>query len=254
MSEETRTHEHSKARELAIGAGSFLVALALPMTLLLDLDKVPFVIMGLSMASVLAWPMARRPELVWQVASRAIWWQGLVLGLIILGALVSDSMINEDLWPAALMLITGGAMAIGAAGRIGMDSASERFVPVAFRSSLIASLVMAMADTIALLFYAGITIEDRSYIRLEHWVSAGEFAGVALVMSVAIYGLYRLKLWGLGLNIVANIVIAACALGGVFEVPNFFAYGLTATAAAQLLIPLPLIRRMVASRGRRIED
>ena len=107
------------------------------------------------------------------------------------------------------------------------------------------SLVMALADTGSLLFYGGVTLEES-----HGWSASLPFLVSAAVMMVAIHGLYRLRLWGLALNIVANIVIAIIALTGVLDLPNVLAYALAATALVQLLIPVPLVRTML--RGKQV--
>jgi hypothetical protein len=68
-------------------------------------------------------------------------------------------------------------------------------------------------------------------------------------MGLALHGLYRLKIWGLGLNIVANVLIAGMALGGVLDLPDVLANLLAATAVAQLFIPAPLLFAMVKRAG-----
>jgi hypothetical protein len=54
------------------------------------------------------------------------------------------------------------------------------------------------------------------------------------------------------LNIVANVIIAGLAISGVFDLPGVLTGGLVATAVAQLVIPVPMIRAML-QRSRRIE-
>ena len=239
-------HVHQRrgrAREVLLWVGAACVAGALPLSMVLAHDSIPVVIVMLSALGLASAPMARSKSLGWQITARAIWWQALAFGLVLLAATLVDN-VRDALLPAIPMLVGGAALSLGAAGKIGLDHASAHFVPIAFRRSLIASLVMAMADTIALLFYAGITLTDHSYHQWSTILDAGMFLGAAAVMGVAIAGLFRLKLWALALNIVANIAIAALAITGAFDLPGVIAAGLAATAIAQLLLPLPLLKRI----------
>ncbi len=239
-------HVHQRrggAREVLLWLGALSVAGALPMSMVLARDDVPVVVVMLSALGIASAPMARSKSLGWQVAARAVWWQALAFGIVLTAATVIDG-VRDALLPAIPMLVGGAAVALGAAGRVGLDHASAHFVPIAFRRSLIASLIMAMADTIALLFYGGITLTDHPYHDWSTLVDAGMFLGAASVMGVAIAGLFRLKLWALALNIVANVAIAGLAITGTFDIPGVIAAGLAATAIAQLLLPLPLLKRI----------
>ncbi len=227
-------------RELLVGAGALSVAAALPSAMHSSHNDdgwaLILVMSGLALAS---YPMSRAQNFLAQLFARAIWWQALAFGLVLaLGYATGD--VNGPISAATPMYVFGGLLAIVGAGRVGLDFESDHFAPVAFRGSLTASLVMAMADTIALLFYAGIVIIDGSFF------DAFAFTGSAAVMLVAIAGLYRIKVWGLALNVGANILIAGLAISGVFQLPEAIAFGLVATAIGQLLLPIPLLKRMAS--------
>lgn len=229
-------------RELLVATGALFVAAALPSAMLSNHRDDGWVLIllmsGLALAS---YPMSRARSFLAQLFARAIWWQALAFGLVLaLGYTTGD--VRGPISDATPMYVLGGLLAIVGAGRIGLDFESHHFVPVAFRGSLTASLVMAIADTIALLFYAGIVLVEGS------WIDAVAFAGLATTMSLALVGLYRIKVWGLALNIGANILIAALAVSGVFALPEVIAFGLVATAVGQLLLPIPLLKRMASKR------
>ena len=59
--------------------------------------------------------------------------------------------------------------------------------------------------------------------------------------ELAILGLYRLQVWGLVLNIVANLLIAGLALCGALAIPSLLAASLATTAVIQLALPMPLV-------------
>ena len=230
-------------RELMVGAGVAALALALPTAIFphSSLDGWPLVLAmsGLAFAS---YPMSRASNFLAQVLARAIWWQALAFGVVLaIGHVMGE--VDGPIATTIPLYILGGTLALGGAGQVGLDIESEHFFPVAFRRSLTASLIMAIADTIALAFYAGIVLVDGSFSP-STLLHAAEFSGAALVMVIAISGLFRIKVWGLALNIVANVLIATLALTGVFDIPEVIAFGLAATAVAQLLLPLPLLKRM----------
>ena len=230
-------------RELLVGAGAVSIALALPSAVALEGSPSgwPLIIM-MSLLALASYPMSRASNFLAQLFARAIWWQALAFGVVLaLGYVFGD--VNGKIISAIPLYVIGGLFAIGGAGKAGLDFESSHFFPVEFRRSLMASLVMAMADTIALLFYAGIVLTDHS-LTTSALVDVAEFSGAALVMTVAIVGLYRIKVWGLALNIVANVAIAGFAITGVFDLPEVIAFGLAATAIAQLLLPLPLLKRI----------
>ena len=216
-----------------------------------------------------------RPRLIAALRENFPRWSGRlgedhVLDLKVLGA-ISDTALTSD---RAIAFAEGGlpntyvpgrnllfltlAAALGArrgigalvsAGRAGLQQHSARFAPVAHRGGLMLSIVLALADTQALLLYGMVEIEDHS-TRL--FVHAGPFFASAGVMMIALWGLWNMRMWGMLLNIVANVIIAGLAISGVFDLPGILAAGLFATAVVQLLIPIPMIRAML-QRSRRIE-
>ncbi len=245
----TERPKRGPLRELLVATGAACIAVALPSALLTSHrasdDGWPLMA-AMAVLAFASYPLSRTSNVFAQLFARAIWWQGLVFGLVLaLGHALGE--INGPISTAIPLYLVGGVLTLAAAGRAGLDFESARFAPVAFRKSLSASLVMAMADTIALLFYAGIVLVDGS-MRAPTFIDAAEFTGAAMVMSLAIAGLYRIKVWGLALNLVANVLIATLALTGVFDIPEVIAFGLAATAVAQLLLPIPLLKRMVSKR------
>lgn len=181
--------------------------------------------------------LIHRKSLGGQMLARAAWWANLLLGAVI--ALAGSS--SERSIAFGLALVCGTALL--AVGRTGLGSAaSGRFNPVAFRASLTLALVMAMADAQSLLLFGG--------LELDSWHSDQPpiLLFCAGVMLVAIIGLYRLALWGLVLNLAANIVIAAMAIGGVFDLPGPIVFMLASTAVIQSVLPIPLIIRFFSRR------
>ncbi len=178
-----------------------------------------------------------RSELASHVFARAVLWSNLLLGFLIA---VSGSG-EEQLVGGFIALTTGAALHL--VGTAGLRRSSEVFAPVAFRASLVLAVVMALADTQSLTLF-GILQLDRG-----DGSTAYPLLACAGLMIVALYGLYRLRLWGLVLNIVANVVIAGLALTGSLDLPNPLIYALCTTATVQLLLPAPLVVAILRGRA-----
>lgn len=170
-----------------------------------------------------------RRELASHVFARAVLWSNLLLGFLIA---ISGSG-EEQLIGGVIALMTGSALHL--VGTAGLRRPSEVFAPVAFRASLVLAVVMALADTQSLTLF-GVLQLDRG-----NGSTAYPLLACAGLMIVALYGLYRLRLWGLVLNIVANVLIAGLALFGSLDLPTPLIYALCTTATVQLLLPAPLV-------------
>jgi hypothetical protein len=186
---------------------------------------------------VLAAGLSFREHLPSQVLVRAALWSNLILGALIT---VSSHSSEAATAYAMLMASATGLMSIG---RFGLEQRSERFAPVAFRASLILTLVMALADTQSLALFGSIHLEET------HFDKAAPLLACAGVMTVALVGLYRLAVWGLVLNLLTNLAVAGLALSGSLDLPNPIVVALCTTAIVQLLLPAPLLLAMVRGRS-----
>jgi hypothetical protein len=198
-------------------------------------DHVPWALWlptGLLIASAaLVW----HGRLTSQLLARAVWWSNLLLG-----ALLAVSGASSERALGGWLAISTGA-ALLAAARRGLDTESA-FSPVAYRTSLMGILVMALADAQSLLLFGTLQLtEKRSWhegvATLALWL-----AGAALV---AIVGLYRLKLWGLVLNLIVNVAIVGVALGGLLDLPTPLLWAYVATSTLQLVLATPLVIALV---------
>lgn len=237
-------------RKALIFAGVIAAASAMPVWLF-DKTVMPLVLIGFSLAVFLTGGMALSKKLSLQLLARSIWWQVALYSSVLMGVAFyhDNSHALTEFWPVWAMF-GGSVVSIAAAGKMGLTHDNALFAPKGFRAALMLSLILALADTQALLFYGGIFVEEGlRYSRTPSLLEAIPFLACAGVMGLALHGLYRLKIWGLGLNIAANVLIAGMALGGVLDLPNVLANLLAATAVAQLLIPAPLLFTM-AKRAR----
>lgn len=197
-------------------------------------DDVPLAAWAWIAALVGAALLALRPRLGAQLLARGVLWANLVLGTLVC-FIVS--------WPSsthALGLVVACAAALLGLGTLGLEPRAEgqRFAPVALRGTLVAILVMAVADTLSLLLWGGAAVEEGE-------VAAGvPLLLAAAVMAAALFGLYRLRTWGFLLNLLANLAIAALAWS-LPALPEPLRYCLSATALGQLLCGLPVLRALI---------
>lgn len=199
--------------------------------------SVPFALLlplGLLLASA---GLLYRDHLPSQILVRAALWSNLILG-----TLIAISGGNSEVEIGAVMAVAT-ATGLLSLGRSGLDARTEAFAPVAFRGSLVLALVMALADTQSLALFGTIQLENGSGLPI---------LACAALMGVALFGLYRLRVWGLALNIVANVLIASLALTDVLDLPPPIVFALCSTAAVQLALPAPLLVAMI--RGKAPED
>jgi hypothetical protein len=175
-----------------------------------------------------------------QLLVRAIWWSNLLLGVLIAVAGSTE----ERRIAAGLALATGTALL--ALGRRGLDGATAggAFAPIAFRTTLTAILVMAVADFQSLVLFGVVRASSWDH-RVVSWLPLGSSA----LVLVAIVGIYRLRLWGLLLNFGVNLAIAAFCLLRLFDLPLEIRVAYVASAGLQALLTLPLFVAMARGRA-----
>lgn len=188
-----------------------------------------------------------RNHLPSQILVRAALWSNLVLGTLLAVAGFSEGVMGT-------VIAIGTAVGLLSLGRTGLDQKTGGFAPVAFRASLIVALVMALADVQSLALFAMLGLQGAARVTYRPMVEFGHALvtlACAAVMVLAVIGMYRLRVWGLALNIAANVVVAALALTGALTVPHMIVFGLCTTAAVQLVLPVPLIVAMFRGQAPR---
>ena len=163
-----------------------------------------------------------------QLLARGIWWSFLLLG----GLIATMMGIDGDLKGGYVCLFTlANAFCLLAVGTTGLDDDGGRFRPAAFRGTLLLAMVLAIADTATLLWIGGLRAID------EHM-----FGGLLLVpgMIVGVIGLLRLRTWGLLVSLTCNVLVVVLTSTAVLQLPPELRWMLTATAVAQILVPVPM--------------
>jgi hypothetical protein len=223
-------------RGLASAASLLLSALLLAQVVSADgankAGEWAFVLVAIAtpaVAGVLLWTR----WLAAQLLARGTWWSSLLVGGL---ALTVGGRDGRDLGVA---MAACGGVALLAAGRLGLDVSDRRFQPVAFRRTLLLALVLAMADTGALL-----------WLGLGNAMFEGDPSLLLLVpfMIAGVIGLLRLRTWGLIVSMASNVALVTLALCNVIYLPHPVRSLFIATALLQLLVPLPMLVSIVRAR------
>ena len=201
---------------------------------------IPVVLLGLSAVSI------HRGRLGAQLSARAIWWSYLVLGVVWSSGPV------ESLPAAGSLLAVGCGFGLLAAGRQGLTrvGTAAAFDPIAFRGTVLVSMILAVADG-QLLALLGVTYAEAGAAG-GHPVALLVCAGLLLVGA---WGLSRLRVWAVGLNLLANVVVVVLVVV-VIGRDTLLLPVLGAGALVQLVLPLRMLvafRRGVRPRDRRTE-
>jgi hypothetical protein len=166
-----------------------------------------------------------------QLLARAAFWSNLILGVL---AMVIGGT-GERPIGLALAACTGGALLLLGRGGLAGDARTGSFRPLAFRTTLLAIMVMALADAQSLLLFG--TLE------LEGWRDDGRsllMYGLAGLLVLGLVGLYRLRAWGLLVGAAGCAALAAAAFGDALALPHALNVAFIATSIAQLVIVAPL--------------
>jgi hypothetical protein len=186
---------------------------------------------GLFVAAAIGFSIRRLQA---QLLARGAIWTCIVLFMLI-------AHLNDGERLPAVGVLLGGCFALLVAARAPLSSAQTAFQPVAFRGTLLLSMVLALADTLALLFW-GFVFLVSPYD--EHAIPLFICAGV---MLVSVVGLYRLRTWGLALGIFTNLAIAILFWTQIIDVHELKLV-FVACAVLQLLLPLPMLIGILRGR------
>jgi hypothetical protein len=195
----------------------------------------------LALSGLLLW----RRSVGGQLLARAVWWSNLILGTLI----ATSGGSSERGLAALLALCTGGALI--AVGRADLDATtpSGTFLPLAFRGTLICMLVMAMADAQSLLLFGAIEVTEHHHCVPEALSREALPLMLAVPLLVSVIGLYRLRLWGLLLNLAASLSLALASLTEVLDLPRPLRVAYVVTAGAQWIVSLPLLLALIRRRA-----
>lgn len=187
-----------------------------------------------------------------QLFARSVWWSAFGGGVLIS---VFAPEARELAW-VALAVVLATATALLVAGRRGLDGDGARdFAPAAYRAPIMVSMIMALADAQTL----GWLGSGRLYVALsaEYGSSATEIQQAMAMLAcgavalIALYGLYRLRLWGLVLSAATTLAIGALAFTPVLGLSDAgpFPYAFAVSAAVQIALLAPLFVAIARRRA-----
>lgn len=226
-----------KHRNLRLAAAS---ALAMGSIVFTGIDTLPDVAVGWVMlggpflAALLMWV----PRLEAQILTRAILW-GYLFWSSFGSCIVSDSNGSATQLLLSVGLGSAGALLLLPRDGLGQTPLSSRFAPVAFRGVLVLMVILALADGMVLgTTMLGYSSEWNPDYGLLAFLGIG-----SVLMTLAVVGLLRMRGWGFALNLATNVGVATGAWL-LDEMPWQLALGFTSTAVLQILIAMPLARRL----------
>lgn len=171
----------------------------------------------------------------WQIFARGAIWSSAVFQLLVVHILSFDRLHGIGLIGLVAIggCIVAACLSLLLAGRP-VHHSSSQFQPVAHLGTLTVALVLAMADTISLIFWGSLAAQGGAMDT-----AFGLLGGGAL-MGIGVYGLLRLRTWALLLNLFSNILIASVVAMELIDVGPL-ALVLITTAALQLLVATPIL-------------
>ncbi len=128
--------------------------------------------------------------------------------------------------------VIAACLSLHLAGRPDHQS-SSRFQPVVHFGTLTAALILAVADTLSLLFWGSMAARGDAIDTAAALIACGA------LMGIGVYGLFRMRTWALFLNLFSNILIATIAALSLIDVGPL-ALVLIATAGLQLVVAMPI--------------
>lgn len=185
--------------------------------------------------------LTQRRTLAAQLVSRGALWANLILGALV----ALSSATHERVFGAQLALVAGGAL-LGLR-RHGLEAGGDdaRFVPRAFRTTLLAVMMMALADALTLGLFGAVQVADASRGCACHDPGVAALAiplGLTALLALGVLGLLRLRAWGLFVDLVANVALMAALGAGALRLPTPIQLTLGATAALKVLMVSPMLR------------
>jgi hypothetical protein len=162
-----------------------------------------------------------------QMLLRALLWSTAMLGALV--NFVEPAVV--PLTAAVAAIGCGGALLVLREHGLEPERYSGSFAPVAHRGVLTVMMILAVADAQTLI----------SWTNGSEWEDPlPGLCGIAMV--VGIVGLYRLRMWGLLLNVAMNAIVAGMAAAGWLGLPPPVVVLLCATAAVQLGLAASVLR------------
>jgi len=135
-----------------------------------------------------------------QLFARAVWWSYLVFGV-----LWSSGPAESLPWAGSVVALGCGAALLGAGqGGITRADTAARFDPVALRGSILAAMIVGLADA-QLLGLVGAASAEAGRAASKSLL----LGGCVLALLAGAWGLSRLRTWAVGLNVAVSLCVLA---------------------------------------------
>ena len=184
-----------------------------------------------------------------QLLARAIWWSAFASGGLTAGFAAE----TRELAATGLVMTLATSTALLVAGRRGLDRDTVGFAPAAYRGPIMISMIMALADAqgVGWLGATRLSFALRYATDADFVYQAMAMLACSAVALVALYGLYRLRLWGLVLSAMSTLAIGILAFTPVLGLADAgpVPYAFAASAAVQLALLVPLFIAIVRRRA-----
>lgn len=198
--------------------------------------------------------LARDPAELWAAATVI----GLSALLVFHRHVASQLFVRATLWAHTLVFLVEatvgddservqGAVVVGCLaaallviGRFSLDddARSGAFQPVAFRASMMTGLVLSLALAQWFFLFSGILLVDDDFSARPLLLTFATATGLILL---AVYGMFRLAVWGLLLKVLADVGFVALGVFTVVREPHFISFGILGLALLQLGLDLPIL-------------
>ncbi len=172
-----------------------------------------------------------------QLAARAAWWSNLALGAI----LTLTGGRSDGRYGVYLCVGAGGALLI--AGRAGVADATRRtgFAPAAFKNTLLALMILALADASTFLLIGLIEPREPGMLLIV----------ASVVLCVGFVGLYRLALWGVLVNVITSTIVAVVIGTRLVPLDKEIMMPIAILGGLQLAVAAPMLLSLVTGRAPR---
>jgi hypothetical protein len=188
-----------------------------------------------------------------QLLARSIWWSALGAGVLVTLFAANAG----DVARPALVMVLATSTSLLASGRSGLrhDDRPE-LAPAAYPRAFMVSMIMALADAQALGWLASTMLytamrRDADLADMVELRQALAMLACCAVALSALYGLYRLRLWGLVLSAATTVAIGVLSFTPWFGLRDAgpIPYAFAASAAIQLALLAPLFLAILRRRA-----
>ncbi len=255
MTTSSATTPGSRIATTVLAALACLIAAGVPVVFGLQ-SRWSGMLLGLSVSYslvlVAAGALALRRSRGAQLLARSIWWSALGAG-----ALVTLFAASAPEARPALVMVLATSTALLTVGRRGLrPEHGDGLAPAAYPRAVMVSMIMALADAQALAWLASTLIytavrRHADLMNISELKQAPAMLACSGVALCALYGLYKLRLWGLVLSATTTLAIGVLSFTCLFGLSDAgpIPYAFAVSAAIQIALLAPLFLAIIRRRA-----